>query len=94
MLENCSKKNKIEDTKQLAARHKPHLMGILEVDLRRNEASTDDSTSNNEFSTEQVHVKLKINVYKIFLTSSWVEKDKARIIAKLSSVASHLGFAL
>ena len=81
---NCDRgllsKNKIEDIKQLAARHKPHFMGISEVDLRRNEANPDDSTSNNEFSTEQVHDKLKIEGYRIFLPSSWVENDRARII--------------
>ena len=38
---NCGRgllsKNKLDDVKNISQRHKPHFMGISEVDLRRNE---------------------------------------------------------
>ena len=81
---NCGRgllsKNKIEDIKQVAIRHKPHFMGISEVDLRRNELALHDSDSSIEFSTEKIHQALKIEGYKLFLPQSWLIHDKARII--------------
>ena len=81
---NCDRaylsKNKIEDVKQIATRHKPHFIGISEVNLSRNELVPDDNENNNEFSTEQAHEKLKIEGYKLFLPTSWTEHNKARLI--------------
>ena len=81
---NCDRaylsKNKIEDVKQIAIRHKPHFIGISEVNLRRNEHAPNDNENNNEFSTEQVHEKLKIEGYRLFLPASWVNHNKARLI--------------
>lgn len=79
---NCDRalisQNKIEDIKITANRHKPHFMGIAEVDLRRNENNSDDN-NNNEMSTEQLFDKFKIEGYKIILPNSWIKHDKARI---------------
>ena len=75
---NCDRglisKHKIEDIKTFATRHRPHFMGISEVDLRRNESNCNlDST--NEFSTSQVHESLKIDGYRLILPSSWEIHD-------------------
>ena len=69
---------RIKDIKITANRHKPHFMGIAEVDLRRNENNSDDN-NNNEMSTEQLFDKFKIEGYKIILPNSWIKHDKARI---------------
>ena len=80
---NCDRgllsRNKIEDIRQFAARHKPHFMGISEVDLRRNENNANES-STNEFSTEQVQEVFKIQGYRLLFPSSWLTHNKARII--------------
>ena len=55
-------------------------MGISEVDLTRNESLSHDNESNNEFTTEQVHERLKIEGYRIFLPTSWIQHNKARLI--------------
>ena len=81
---NCDRaylsKNKIEDVKQIAMRHKPHFIGISEVNLSRNEFVPDDNENNSELSTEQVHEKMKIEGYRLFLPTSWAEHNKARLI--------------
>ena len=81
---NCDRgflsKNKIEDVKQVVSRHKPHFLGISEVDLTRNESISHDNESNNEFTTEQAHERLKIEGYRIFLPTSWIDHNKARLI--------------
>ena len=60
---NCDRgllsKHKIEDVRIVAEKYKPHFMAISEVDLRR-----------NEFSTEQLHEVLRIDGYKIILPCS------------------------
>ena len=80
---NCDRgilgKNKILDIKLFAAKHKPHFMGISEVDLTRDENNTNDN-STNILSTEQVKEKLKIEGYRIILPHSWQKHNKARII--------------
>ena len=80
---NCDRgllsQHKIEDIKLFAMKHKPHLMGISEVDLRRNEANSNEN-STNEFSTEQVHEAFKIDGFRIILPHSWKSHDRARII--------------
>ena len=80
---NCDRgilsKKKIEDIRVFASRHKPHLMGISEVDLRRNENNIDDSKY-NDFSTEQAQEALKIEGYRLIFPSSWIQHGKARII--------------
>ena len=63
----------------IANRHKPHFIGISEVDLRRNE-NNNNLRNNNEMSTEQLHDKLKIEGYNIILPDSWIKHDKARIL--------------
>ena len=80
---NCDRgllsKNKIEDVRAFASRHKPHFIGVSEVDLRRNENNTNDK-SNNEFTTEQAQEALKIDNYRLLFPSSWLMNGKARII--------------
>ena len=53
---NCDRvflsRNKHEDVKIFAARHKPHVMSIAETDLKRNKLNSNDQSS-NEFSSEQ-----------------------------------------
>ena len=80
---NCDRgllsKNKIEDIRQFALRHKPHFMGISEVDLRRNENNT-NASSTNEFSSEQAQEVFKVQGYRLIFPSSWLNHDKARIM--------------
>ena len=63
---NCGRgfvsERKIDDLKVTLNRHQPHLAGISEVDLYRNENNSDLSANNN-FSTEQLHEKLHIKGY-------------------------------
>jgi hypothetical protein len=54
-------KNKLADIKEFAAKHKPNFMGIIEVDLRRNENNVDEN-STNALSTIQVHKNSKLMV--------------------------------
>ena len=79
---NCDRallqQKKIEDIKLIANRHKPHFMGISEVDLKRNE-NNNDLRNNNEMSTEQLHDKFNIEGYNIILPDSWIKHNKARI---------------
>ena len=69
--------------KIFAARHKPHVMSIAEMDLKRNELNSNDQ-STNEFSSEQIHEVFKIEGYRIILPSSWNIHGKARIIVYVS----------
>ena len=72
-------KNKLADIKVFAAKHKPNFMGIIEVDLRRNENNVNEN-STNALSTIQVYEKLKIDGYKLILPASWEKHNKARIV--------------
>ena len=67
---NCGRgfvsERKIDDLKVTLNRHQPHLAGISEVDLYRNENNSDLSANNN-FSTEQLHEKLHIKGYNIIV---------------------------
>ena len=60
-------------------RHKPHLVGVSEIELHRNESNS-DLFATNHFSTEQLHEKLQIPGYNIFLPKSWQTQGTARII--------------
>ena len=81
---NCDRgflsENKIDDLKVAINRHKPFLIGVSEVDLRRNDNNCDIFATNN-LTTEQLHQKLQIQGYKIFLPKSWETLGKARVIA-------------
>ena len=65
---NCDRgflsRNKHEDVKIFAARHKPNVRSIAEMDLKRNELNCNDQ-STNEFSSEQIHEVFKIDGYRI-----------------------------
>ena len=84
---NCDRgfisKKKHEDVKVFAERHKPHVMNIIEMDLRRNELNTNHK-STNELSTEQVNERFRIEGYRILLPASWKIYDKARILVYVS----------
>ena len=79
---NCDRgllsQHKIEDIRIFAARHKPHFMGISEINLKRNENNVNEN-STNVLSTIQVHDIFKIEGYKIILPPSWLLHDTARI---------------
>ena len=81
---NCARgflsENKIDDLKIAINRHKPFLIGVSEVDLRRNDNNSDLFAKNN-LTTEQLHQKLQIQGYTIFLPKSWETLGKARVIA-------------
>ena len=66
-----------------AGRHKPHVMNIAEMDLRRNELNTNHNNT-NELSTEQVNEKFRIEGYRILLPASWKIYGKARILIYVS----------
>ena len=80
---NCAKGflsgHKLEDVKTTINRHKPELIGISEIDLFRNENNLDMFATNN-LSTQQLHEKLQIQGYKIFLPRSWETLGTARLI--------------
>ena len=80
---NCGRgflsEQKIDDLKVTINRHKPHLVGVSEVDLHRNDNNSDHFAT-NYLSTEQLHEKLQIQGYKIFLPKSWEILGNARII--------------
>ena len=79
---NCDRgllsQKKIEDIKIFASRHKPHFMGISEINLKRNENNVNEN-STSIFSTSQVHEKFNIEGYQIILPPSWIIHDAARI---------------
>ena len=80
---NCARgflsENKIDDLKLTINRHKPHLIAVSEIDLRRDNSNNDDFATNN-FTTEQLHDKLSIQDYKIFLPKSWESLGVARLV--------------
>ena len=80
---NCDQgllsRNKLEDIKCFAAKHKPHFMGISEIDFRRDENNVNYS-STNTFSTQQVNEKFKIEGYRVILPESWTTYNKARLL--------------
>ena len=92
---NCDRgflsERKIDDLKVAINRHKPHLVGVSEIDLHRNENNLDHFAT-NYLSTEQLNEKLQIQGYKIFLPKSWETLGKARIIvyAKDDMKVKHL----
>ena len=85
---NCDrgylKENKLEDVKNYASRHKPNLMSISEVNLKRNENNQNEN-SLNEFSTEQLMKTFQIPGYDIILPESWNVFSKARILVYVNS---------
>ena len=70
---NCDRgflsKNKIEDVKQVVSRHKPHFLGISEVDLTRNESISHDNESNN------ISARESINKSSIFRCNTFFKHD-------------------
>ena len=79
---NCDKgfisENKIDDLKFTIQKYAPHIIGVSEVNIVRNELSQSDS--NTVLSTAQVLEKFAIEDYKIFLPDSWLSHNKARVI--------------
>ena len=78
---NCArgflKEHKIDDLKVTINRHKPHLVAVTEVDLHRDE-NNHDLFSTTNFSTDELHEKLQIQGYNIFLPKSWETFNTAR----------------
>ena len=79
---NCDKgflsQNKLDDVKVAAAKLRPHVIGISEVNLKRMENNNSEH-SYSYFSTEQVQQAFYIPDYKIILPDSWTEYGMARI---------------
>ena len=80
---NCArgflKERKIDDLKVTINRHKPHLVSVSEIDLYRRENNSDINATNN-FSSNQLHERLYIPGYKIFLPKSWETLGVARVV--------------
>ena len=80
---NCDKgllaQKKLEDIKIAAERHRPHVIGVSEVNFKRNEMNKDEN-SNTYFSTEQLNKRLAIPEYRLILPDSWAKYDIARVI--------------
>ena len=87
-LWNCDRgiisENKLDDIKNFAAKKKPHVMGILEVNMIHNENNRNPENK-LEFSTKQVLEKFKINDYKIILPDSWESHNKARMLVNVAA---------
>ena len=80
---NCDKgfinENKIDDVKLFIEKYSPHVVGVSEVNIVRNEENL-DSASNISISTAQLYEKYNIQDYKILLPDSWLHYNKARVI--------------
>ena len=80
---NCDKgflsQNKLDDVKVAAAKLRPHVIGISEVNLKRMENNNSEH-SYSYFSTEQVQQAFYIPDYKIILPDSWTKYGMARIM--------------
>ena len=83
MTWNCDRgfltKNKIDDIKQAITKHKPEVVGISEVNFKRNESNLDDDKLNN-LSTSQLKEKINIPDYKVILPESWEQHGLARVL--------------
>ena len=84
---NCDRgllsKNKLDDIKLFADRHKPHFIAISEVNLTRNE-TIENGISFSEFSTENAKETFKIEGYRLIFPASWQIYNKARIIVYIN----------
>ena len=80
---NCDKgflaQNKLDDVKIAIDRHRPNVVGVSEVNFKRNESNTDEN-NNTCLSTEQLNKKLWIPEYKLILPDSWERYGVARVI--------------
>ena len=80
---NCGRgfisENKLEDLKMCIGKHEPHVIGVSEVDLKKNEDNWDDAAT-NYLSTGQLYEKLSINNYKLVLPKSWDTLGIARLL--------------
>ena len=83
MAWNCDKgmlaQNKLDDIKIAAQRYRPNVIGISEVNFKRNEQNQNEN-SNICLSTKQLNKKLEIPEYKLILPDSWVKYNVARVI--------------
>ena len=82
---NCDKgflsQKKLEDVKIAAEKHRPHAIGVSEVNFKHDEHNTNEN-SNTHLSTEQLHKRLKIPGYDLILPASWERYNTARVIVK------------
>ena len=80
---NCGRgflsEHKIDDLKITIGRHKPHVIAVSEIDIKRNDDNNDEMATNN-LSSEKLHEKFHINDYKIYLPKSWDTIGVARIV--------------
>ena len=75
----------MDDLKHFICRHQPHVIGISEIELKRN--------VNDHEGTVKLLEDLSINDYKIFLPKSWDTLGTARLLVyardDLKSVQMH-----
>ena len=80
---NCDKgflaQRKLDDIKIAAEKYTPHVIGVSEVNFKRNELNKDDN-SNISLSTEQLQRRLEIPEYRLILPDSWEKYNIARVI--------------
>ena len=80
---NCGRgflsEHKIDVLKVTIDRHKPHMVCVSEVDLHRHVGHI-DHLATIHLTDEQIHDKLQIQDYKIYLPKSWEALGIARII--------------
>ena len=80
---NCDKgyfaQKKLDDIKIAVGQHNPEIIGVSEVNFKRNE-SNKNNESNICFSTEQLLKRLEIPEYKVIIPDSWERHNVARVI--------------
>ena len=68
---------KLTEIKLFIEEHNPHLLGIIESDIHGQTSRLNRSTT---FKTEDIHKRLEIEGYSIFLPDSWDTHHQARIL--------------
>ena len=83
MTWNCDKgylnNKKIDDIKLAASMYKPEIIGVSEVNFKRDDNNVDDDKQNN-LTTEQLKKNILITDYNTILPESWDKHGITRIV--------------
>ena len=83
MTWNCDKgflaKNKLDDIKLVVSKHKPEVIGVSEVNFKRDDDNIDEDKL-NYLTTDQLKRKLYIPDYNVILPESWNQHGVARVV--------------
>ena len=77
--------DKLTDIKLFIEENKPHLFGVIESDIHGPNSRIKRSAT---FTTDEIHDKLKIEGYSIYLPDTWKEHNQARLIVYISDLIS------